>query len=141
MSADTRDEILALGARWAHAEQDGDITVLDELAAADFRLVGPFGFVLDKSQWLDRYRDGGLVTRSLVWNDVEVRDFGDTAIAIGRQTQQASYRGSPADGQFRITHVFIRDAGRWLLASVHLSQAAPPGGAADAPRPAGPMPT
>jgi ketosteroid isomerase-like protein len=130
MNADTRKQILALGARWAQAEQDGDTTVLDELAAADFRLVGPFGFVLDKSQWLDRYSDGGLVTRSLVWDEVDVRDFGDTAIAIGRQTQQASYRGRPADGQFRITHVFVRDAGRWVLASVHLSQAVPPGEAA-----------
>ena len=127
MNADTRNQILALGARWAQAEQDGDTTVLDELAAADFRLVGPFGFVLDKSQWLDRYSDGGLVTRSLAWDEVDVRDFGDTAIAIGRQTQQASYQGRPADGQFRITHVFVRDAGRWVLASVHLSQAAPPG--------------
>ena len=130
MNADTRNHILALGARWAQAEQDGDTTALDELAAADFRLVGPFGFVLDKRQWLDRYSDGGLVTRSLVWDEVDVRDFGDTAIAIGRQTQQASYRGRPAHGQFRITHVFVRDAGRWVLASVHLSQAAPPGEAA-----------
>jgi ketosteroid isomerase-like protein len=127
MSADTRNQILALGARWAQAEQDGDTSILDEVAAADFRLVGPFGFVLDKSQWLNRYSDGGLVTRSLVWDEVDVRDFGDTAIAIGRQTQQASYRGRPADGQFRITHVFVRDAGRWVLAGVHLSQAAPPG--------------
>ena len=130
MNADTRTQILALGARWAQAEQDADTAVLDQLAAADFRLVGPFGFVLDKRQWLDRYSDGGLVTRSLVWDEVDVRDFGDTAIAIGRQTQQASYRGRPADGQFRITHVFVRDAGRWVLASVHLSQAVPPGGAA-----------
>ena len=130
MNADTRTHILELGARWAQAEQDGDTTVLDELAAADFRLVGPFGFVLDKRQWLDRYSDGGLVTRSLVWDEVDVRDFGDTAIAIGRQTQQASYRGRPADGQFRITHVFVRATGRWVLASVHLSQAAPPGEAA-----------
>jgi ketosteroid isomerase-like protein len=126
MTNNTRTEILALGARWAEAEQTGHTEVLDEIAAADFRLVGPFGFVLDKTKWLDRYATGGLVTSSLVWDEVEVRDLGDTAIAIGRATQQATYQGRPADGAFRVTHVFVRDAGRWLLASMHLSQAVPP---------------
>jgi ketosteroid isomerase-like protein len=124
MTTDT--DIRALGARWAQAEQDGDTTTLADLAAADFRLVGPFGFVLDKTQWLARYATGDLVTRSLVWDEVEVRDFDGTAVAIGRQTQRATYQGRPADGQFRVTHVFIRAAERWLLASLHLSQAAPP---------------
>jgi ketosteroid isomerase-like protein len=126
MSTDTRAEILAIGARWAAAEQDGDAGTLGEIAADDFALVGPFGFVLDKAQWLERYTTGGLTTSSLVWDEVEVRDFGQTAIAIGRQTQRAAYRGQPADGQFRVSHVFVRETGRWMLASLHLSLAAPP---------------
>ncbi len=122
MTSDTRTEILALGARWAKAERSADTATLGALAADGFRLVGPFGFVLDKAQWLDRYQTGGLVTSSLVWDDVEVRDFGDTAIAIGRHTQKATYEGRPSDGQFRVTQVFVRDCGRWVLASLHLSQ-------------------
>jgi ketosteroid isomerase-like protein len=124
---DTRAEILALGTRWAGAEQSADTAALDELTAPGFRLVGPFGFVLHKAQWLDRYAPGELVTSSLTWDEVQVRDFGETAIAIGRQTQQATYQGRPADGQFRVTHVFVRDEGRWQLASMHLSLVAPPG--------------
>ena len=126
MSSDTRADILALGARWARAEQDADTAALSEIAAADFALVGPFGFVLDKAQWLERYTTGGLKTSSLVWDEVQVRDFGQTAIAIGRQTQQATYRGQPADGEFRVSQVFVRDGDRWALASLHLSLAAPP---------------
>ena len=126
MTTDTRTEILALGARWADAERNADTTVLAELAADDFRLVGPFGFVLDKTQWLGRYAPGALVTSSLTWDDVEVRDFGQTAIAIGQQTQQATYQGCRSDGQFRVTHVYVRDQDRWQLASLHVSQAAPP---------------
>ena len=127
MSTGAHAEILALGARWAEAEQRADTATLNELAVADFRLVGPFGFVLDKAQWLDRYQSGALVTSSLVWDEVTVRDFGDTAVAIGRQTQRASYQGQPVDGQFRVTQVFVHDGGRWALASLHLSQATPPG--------------
>ena len=133
MSSDNRAEILALGARWAEAELHADTNILDEIAADDFRLVGPFGFVLGKTQWLDRYLSGDLVTSSLDWEDVEVREFGETAIAIGRQTQQATYQGRPADGQFRVTQVFVPDHGRYQLASLHFSQAAPPTCAAEMP--------
>jgi ketosteroid isomerase-like protein len=127
MSSDTRSEILGLGARWAEAEQRADTAALDDLAVENFRLVGPFGFVLDKAQWLGRYLGGGLATSSLVWDDVEVRDFGDVAIAIGRQTQRATYQGRPADGQYRGTQVFVRGEGGWRLASIQLSPLSGPG--------------
>src|SRR2546430_14414400 len=96
----TTEEILELGRVWAAAEQRGDTETLDRLAAADFRLVGPVGFVLNREQWLERYRGGGLVTNSLAWEEVDVRDFGDTAIAIGIHDQEASFQGNPADGKF-----------------------------------------
>jgi hypothetical protein len=79
------------------------------------------GFVLDKQQWLERYRTGDLITSALTWDEVTVRSYGDTAVAIGRHTQQASYRGQPSDGQFRATHIAVRTAGRWQLAGIQLS--------------------
>ena len=124
---DTATEIRDLGERWAAAEQAGDVATLDGMAVADFTLVGPLGFVIDRAQWLDRYRSGDLVTSSLVWDEVEVRDYGSAAIAIGRHTQQAAHRGRPTDGQFRATHVAVRVDGEWRLASIHMSPiAAPP---------------
>ena len=54
----THNEIRELGRRWADAEQRGDADALSALAVEDFTLVGPLGFVLDKQQWLDRYRSG-----------------------------------------------------------------------------------
>lgn len=120
------NELLEVGARWAEAEAAGDVEALDRMADEGFRLVGPFGFVLDKNQWLERYRTGDLVTKKLDWDEVTVEDHGDVAIAIGKQTQQASYQGHPADGVFRVTHVFQRNRGAWRLIGMHLSQAAPP---------------
>lgn len=115
------EQVLELGRRWAAAEERGDTAVLDELTADGFRLVGPLGFVLDKPQWLERYRSGALVTESLAWEDVEVRDLGQTAIAIGVHAQVASHQGNPASGRFRATHVLVREEDRWLLAGIHLS--------------------
>lgn len=122
----TEQEILALGTRWASAEQAGDVDTLDAITDKQFRLVGPMGFVLDKSAWLDRYRSGDLETTALSWDDVSVADHGDVAIAIGTQTQRAAYQGHRADGAFRVSHTFARRGETWRLLGIHLSQAAPP---------------
>lgn len=117
----TEEQIRELGRRWAAAEEQGDTETLDGLTADGFRLVGPLGFVLDKPQWLMRYRGGALVTEVLKWEDVEVRDFGGTAIAIGVHDQVASHQGNPANGRFRATHVLVREGDQWRLAGIHLS--------------------
>src|SRR4051812_5830862 len=129
----TTDQIRDLGGRWVDAELAADVDTLDSLATDDFRLVGPYGFVLDKEQWLDRYRSGDFATSGLTWRDVELRVFGDSVIAIGTQAQEAAYKGAPVNGEFRISHVFVRDGDRWAIASIQLSLSAPP---AAGPRPA-----
>jgi ketosteroid isomerase-like protein len=121
MSTSTDEQVRELGRHWADAERRGDVAALEALTTTDFTLVGPRGFVLNKQQWLDRYRTGALVTRSLTWDEVEVRDYGSAAVAIGRHTQEAAYQGHPSDGSFRATHIAVLEAGRWLLAGQHLS--------------------
>ncbi len=103
------------------AEVDGDVATLDALSTDDFMLVGPVGFVLDKQQWLDRYRGGGLRTIALAFEDAVTRVHGDCAIRIGRHVQEAEFQGRPVNGEFRATHVAVRDGDRWRLAGVHLS--------------------
>ncbi|MFG1647371.1 nuclear transport factor 2 family protein [Amycolatopsis sp. NPDC049252] len=117
----TEEQVKALGRRWADAEVRGDTETLGALVTDGFRLVGPVGFVLDRLQWLARHRTGELVTKSLDWHDVEVREFGGTAIAIGVHEQTASFKGTPVDGRFRATHVLVREGGEWRLAGIHLS--------------------
>ena len=122
----TTTAIIELGERWAEAERAGDVATLAALAEDGFRLVGPYGFVLDKQQWLDRYRTGAFHTQSLHWDEVSVADHGDVAIAIGKQTQQATYQGQPSNGAFRVSQVFARQPDGWRLLAMHLSQATPP---------------
>lgn len=131
----TTDQIHELGSRWVGAELAADVATLRTLVTDDFRLVGPFGFVLDKQQWLDRYRSGDLATTALAWRDVDVRQYGDTVVTIGTHAQQAAYKGTPSNGEFRVTHVFVRDRDGWVIASMQLSPtvlAAPPAGPVEA---------
>jgi ketosteroid isomerase-like protein len=117
----TADEIRDVGNTWVGAELAADVATLDALATDDFHLVGPFGFVLDKQQWLDRYRSGDFATTALTWHDVEAREYGDSVVTIGTQSQEAAYKGTPSNGEFRITHVFVRDGDRWKIAGMQLS--------------------
>ena len=127
-------ELADLDRTLTRAEIDGDTATLDALATDDFMLVGPVGFVLDKQQWLDRYRAGGLHTSTLAFEDAVTRVRGDCAIRIGRHVQEAEFQGRPVNGEFRATHIAVRDGGRWRLAGVHLS---PIGGPPPFARPAG----
>jgi hypothetical protein len=117
----TDTDIQTVLARLTQAELDADVTTLDALTSDDFTLVGPLGFLLDKGQWLDRYRSGALTTDVLTWQPDSLRRHDDAAIAIGTQRQEARYQGHPVDATLRTTHVLLHlDAG-WQVVSTHLS--------------------
>lgn len=95
------EPILDLGRRWADAERRADVVA-----------IGPRGFVLNRQQWLDRYRAGDVKNDALSWQDVSVRDYGEAAVAIGIQTPPAAYQGHDPSGRFRVTQVAAQPAGR-----------------------------
>jgi ketosteroid isomerase-like protein len=125
-SAHVTDQVLELGRHWAKAERAGDADALEQLLADDFLLVGPLGFMLDKTQYLGSRRSGDLRHKSLVWEDVRVRAYGDAAVAVGSQTQRTTYQGRDASGRFRVTQVAIRRGDRWILAGLQYSPIAQP---------------
>lgn len=126
----TAEQIRALASRWVDAEVAGDTQTLAAITTDDFHLVGPYGFILDKQQWLDRYRSGALETSAMSWADINLREYGNSVVTIGTQSQQAAHQGAPFNGDYRSTHVFVREQERWCIASMQLSPTAhvPPAG-------------
>src|SRR2546430_12847744 len=127
-----QNEMPDLVQRWAAAEHRNDAGALDGLLADGFAGVGPFGFILTRDQWLARFTNG-LVNRSFTVTDLQVRDYGTTAVGIGVLAQETSWQGSDNSGQFRVTLVAVHaDGGQagegWRLAHVHIGPLqAPPG--------------
>ena len=125
----TTHEISRLLERLADAQRLADLDALSELLTDDFKLVGPLGFVVPKQQWLAQFRGGALQIESLEWDDVDIRThaYANSAIAIGRLTQTATYADNRADGAFRVTAIAIGNGVTWHLAGAHYSPIADPG--------------
>jgi hypothetical protein len=86
--------------------------------------------VVPKQHWLEQFRSGALQIESLEWDDVDIRThaYANSAIAIGRLSQSATYADNRADGAFRVTAIAIGYGVTWHLAGAHYSPIADPGG-------------
>jgi ketosteroid isomerase-like protein len=114
------DSIASFLRQWAVAERAGDAAALGELLTEDFVGVGPVGFVLPKAAWIGRHGQG-LHYDAFDVDEAQVRTYGDVAVAVARDTQRGTAFGHPVPEAARTTHVLVRQAGRWRLASLHMS--------------------
>ena len=106
-------------AAWTHAERNGDPAALDGLLHPQFLGVGPFGFLLDREQWRQRFDDDMTYTAFEFTSDVAPRVIGDSVLAVGTQTKTGSYQDRPADGAFRVS--LTSTGTEPFLAVLHLS--------------------
>jgi ketosteroid isomerase-like protein len=110
---------------WANAELAGDTDFLRATLVEDFVGVGPRGFTLTIEQWLDRHEAGNLQYESFGLDEVQVRTYGDAAVAVCRQSAEGVYEDENGrydiQEQFRLTLVLVRQQGRWRLAGLQLS--------------------
>jgi ketosteroid isomerase-like protein len=125
-SAHVTDQVLELGRQWANAERAGDADALEPLLAHDFLLVGPLGFMLDKTQYLGSRRSDDLRHESLAWEDMRIRAYDNAAVTVGSLTQRSTYQGRDASGRFRVTQVAVRHGDRWTIVGLHYSPIAQP---------------
>jgi ketosteroid isomerase-like protein len=114
------DRINAFLTEWTDAERAGDSKTIATLLTDDFCGVGPFGFVLPRPAWLDRYRQG-LTYEHFNLEEIQVRDYGDIALVTARNNARGSYRGQPTPEAQRITLVIWSNSESPRLAAVHMS--------------------
>lgn len=114
-------EVTSLADVWIAAELRGDTALLEQTLADDFVAVGPLGFMLTKREWIGRHQSGDLKYASLAWGEVTARIYDAAAVLIGRQVQDATYRGNPIKAQLRTTVVLVHQQGHWQLVGVHMS--------------------
>jgi ketosteroid isomerase-like protein len=116
-----RAEILAIEKQWATAIERQDAAAFERLTAEDFRFIDENGRVLNRAQYIaDRSHNPDDV-ESAVQDEIEVRQYGDTAVATGRSTLHGTRNGTPFVYRFRWTEVYAWRAGRWRAVSGQLT--------------------
>ena len=111
------------------AEVAGDASFYDGLAVEQFRVVGPLGFTLDRQQWRGRFKGGKYQCSSYGLSETIIGIHGDVATSVSRADIEATFEGNPSPATHtRVSHVFVRDGGRWKLMLVQHSAIAAPRG-------------
>lgn len=122
-----REQVNQRCAERAEAERQGNATALEAILADEFLGIGPRGFMLTKTQWLDRFRSGDLRYDQFTWDEAQTRLFGDEggesamAIVVGRETSHGTHQGREIQGQYRVTQVYMRQENQWRLVNLQLS--------------------
>ena len=120
-----RIEILAIEEQWAAAIERQDAAAFDRLAGEDFRFIEEDGRMLNRAQYIAARSNNPEKVESAVQDEIEVRQYGDAAIATGRSVIHGTRDGVPFIHRFGWTDVYIRRARRWQAVSGQLT-ALPP---------------
>ena len=97
----------------------GDVSRLESLLDERFLIVDVMsGGVADRAALTSALDERVLEFDSIELIERAARDYGDTAILVGRTQMAGSFAGAAFTATSRYTHVFVRGAdGRWRLAS------------------------
>jgi hypothetical protein len=104
------------------ALRNGDLRFLENNLSDDFLGIGPLGLLLIKKEWLVGHSPPNWKYLDLRLQDRKVRTYGSrVAILTARQISSAKFQGNVAEGDFRVSEVFVNQNGHWLLANLQLS--------------------
>jgi ketosteroid isomerase-like protein len=126
MRGNGTEQLKQLVDKWVTALLKGDANALSQMTADTFITIGPRGFLLGKEQWLEGFRTGDLRYESLTWDETSMWMYDEAAIVTGRDKQTVKYQGQPVETELRAQLVFVKQQGRWQLASQQYSPIAGP---------------
>jgi ketosteroid isomerase-like protein len=115
-------ELQTLHAKWMKAYDNGDGVTMDQMEMDNLVLVMPTGDLWAKTKPRGTSEPKLDPTTQRTLSDVSVRQFGDTAILTGTLTAKSKEENSKAG----TTVVFVRNGGRWKIASAQWSAVANP---------------
>jgi ketosteroid isomerase-like protein len=115
-----RTEILAIENQWATAIERQDAAAFERLAGEDFRFIDEDG-VLNRAQYIAARSHNPEKVESAVQDQIEVRQYGNAAIATGRSIVHGTREGMSFVYRFRWTDVYVRRQGRWQAVSGQLT--------------------
>lgn len=112
-------------ARYAAAMSTRDFSALDRAWADEFTFVSHDGEIFTKEQLLELFKSGTEKFESLVFEDVRIRVYGDTAVVTANSTQKATLEGKDHSGTARVSIVLVKMRQGWRMVLAQLAELQP----------------
>ena len=114
-------EIIKAEEKLRMAMVSSDVGVLDELLSPSLIFTNHLGQVISKSDDLEGHKQRDLVIENLKLSEQQIKLVGELAIVTVLAIISGSYKGSPANGNFRFTRVWANENGAWQVVAGHSS--------------------
>lgn len=98
----------------AKALQTNNAAALDSIYADSYTFVGVNGVLATKAERLDAIKSGKLKYKSLSLDNVNIKMYGDAAVATFNGEGKFAPGNENLDGKFMTTATFIKSNGRWV---------------------------
>jgi ketosteroid isomerase-like protein len=112
------DTLVALNTDYINSVQHSDVKRFDEILGPDFYCSNPDGSLIDRAAFLKQTAQPVAIT-NLKAEDVLIRIMDNTAI-IHARTRYTKPDGTQGAGRY--TDVWMRQNGRWLAVSAHVTR-------------------
>ena len=112
------DILMALNTDYINSVQKSDVKRFDEILSDEFYCSNPDGSLIDRAAFLKQTAQPAAI-KNLKAEDVLIRIIDNTAI-IHARTRYTKPDG--AEGGGRYTDVWMRQGGRWLAVSAHVTR-------------------
>jgi ketosteroid isomerase-like protein len=116
-----RAELIGLQEDWMQAWIRRDHKALESILSDDFTLTSvTTDDLVDRKSWLEALER--VIGTEFRYVSFHVQLYGDAAVVKSRASQKARIDGKPWEGEFLLTDVWIRRAGRWKVVARHASR-------------------
>jgi len=116
----TCEELKALSAAWEQAIVANNAEAIGHFMADDWVIVSETG-ITKRADFLAVVASGDLTHEAFHGDVISVRQYGDTAIAIGRVRNNGTYKGQPFSADEWTTDVFLKSGGQWRCVYSHIT--------------------
>ncbi len=121
-AAETEKIIRQIEQDWMDALLKADVAAVDKFVTPDWQITDPEGNLITKADADADLKSGAWKYESVKLVDLQVRVYGDTAVAFGLDTEKSSYKGNDTSGSYRWTDVFVKINGTWKAVTTHVTK-------------------
>ena len=121
MDGTIKNEIVAVEEKLKEAMRSSDVRVLDELLSSHLLFTNHLGQLVSKEADLAGHKSGDFKIEALEFSEQRIQLVGDLAAVSVLAKISGSYRGVPANGNFRFTRLWAKEGDRWQVVVGHSS--------------------